>query len=242
MFTILQYLEIGGSFMSDKVLIVDDDVAIRRLLSKVITTNGLEPESAGSGEEALELIKSSSYQLILLDINMKNMDGFQVIKRIRQQGLTIPIIVISGRNEDYDALYGLDLGADDYIMKPFNPVILGAKVKALIRRNTTSNINNKTILQVGPFKFNNTSMKFYKNDEEIVLSSKELQMMKLFMEHPRQVFSKEMLYEQVWGETIVDENAIMVYISHLRNKIEKQPKQPVYLKTVWGVGYQFICE
>lgn len=228
--------------MSDKVLIVDDDIAIRKLLSKVITTNGLEPQTASSGLEALELIKSHSYKLILLDINMTDIDGFQVIKRIRQQGLNVPIIVVSGRNEDYDALYGLDLGADDYIMKPFNPVILGAKVKALIRRNTSSNISTRTIQQAGPFKFNNTTMKFYKNDIEIVLSSKELQMMKMFMSHPGQVYTKEMLYEQVWGDCIVDENAIMVYISHLRNKIEQHPKQPKYLLTVWGVGYQFVVE
>ncbi|MFA9376617.1 MAG: response regulator transcription factor [Lachnotalea sp.] len=228
--------------MSDKVLIVDDDIAIRKLLSKVITTNGLEPHTASSGLEALELIKLHSYKLILLDINMTDIDGFQVIKRIRQQGLNVPIMVVSGRSEDYDALYGLDLGADDYILKPFNPVILGAKVKALIRRNTSSNVTNKTIQQVGPFKFNNTTMKFYKNDIEIVLSSKELQIMKLFISHPRQVFSKEMLYEQVWGDCIVDENAIMVYISHLRTKIEQHPKQPKYLLTVWGVGYQFVAE
>lgn len=228
--------------MSDKVLIVDDDIAIRKLLSKVITTNGLEPQTASSGLEALDLIKTHSYKLILLDINMTDIDGFQVIKRIRQQGMNVPIIVVSGRNEDYDALYGLDLGADDYIMKPFNPVILGAKVKALIRRNTASHVSNKIIQQAGPFKFNNTTMKFYKNDLEIVLSSKELQIMKLFLEHPGQVYTKEMLYEQVWGDCIVDENAIMVYISHLRNKIEQHPKHPKYLMTVWGVGYQFVVE
>lgn len=228
--------------MSDKVLIVDDDIAIRRLLTKVIITNGLEPQTASNGLEALELIKSHSYKLILLDINMTDIDGFQVIKRIRQQGLTVPIIVVSGRNEDYDALYGLDLGADDYIMKPFNPVILGAKVKALIRRNASSNVTNKTIQQAGPFKFNNTTMKFYKNDVEILLSSKELQMMKMFMAHPGQVYTKEMLYEQIWGDCIVDENAIMVYISHLRTKIEQHPKQPKYLLTVWGVGYRFVVE
>ncbi|PXV95832.1 DNA-binding response OmpR family regulator [Lachnotalea glycerini] len=228
--------------MSGKVLIVDDDVAIRKLLSKVITTNGLEPQTACNGTQALELIKSFTYKLILLDINMTDIDGFYVIKKIRQQGLNVPIIVVSGRNEDYDALYGLDLGADDYIMKPFNPVILGAKVKALIRRNAASAISNKTIQQVGPFQFNNATMKFYKNDIEIVLSSKESQMMKLFLDHPGQVYTKDMLYEQIWGDCIVDENAIMVYISHLRNKIEQHPKRPKYLLTVWGVGYQFVVE
>lgn len=223
-------------------MIVDDDESIRKLLTKVITCNGLEPVTAASGEDALTMLKAHSFQLILLDVMMPKMDGFQVIDKIRQQGLDIPIIVVSGRSEDYDALYGLDLGADDYITKPFNPVILGAKVKALIRRNKKADASSRTVLQVGPFRFNDKTMKFYKNDVEIVLSSKELQMMKLFMNHPRQVFTKEMLYEQIWGDCIVDENAIMVYISHLRNKIEDNPKQPAYIKTIWGVGYQFSTD
>lgn len=228
--------------MSDKILIVDDDIAIRKLLTKVITCNGFEPYTASSGEEAINLIKSHSFQLILLDIMMNDMDGFQVIQRVRQLGFDTPIIVVSGRSEDYDALYGLDLGADDYIMKPFNPVILGAKVKALIRRNTKASVTKKSILQVGPFQYNRNTMKFYKNNKEIPLSSKELQMLKLFMEHPGQVFSKEMLYKQIWDDSIVDENTIMVYISHLRNKIEEKPKQPSYIKTVWGLGYKFAID
>lgn len=228
--------------MSGKILIVDDDASIRKLLAKVISCNGFEPLQASSGEEALSMVKLHSFQLILLDINMGDMDGFTVIQKIRQQGLETPIIVVSGRNEDYDALYGLDLGADDYIMKPFNPVILGAKVKALVRRNTAAGVSNKTLLKAGPFQFHDKTMKFYKNDTEIVLSSKETQMMRLFMEHPGQTFTKEMLYEQVWGDCIVDENAIMVYISHLRNKIEDNPKQPSYIKTVWGIGYQFSVD
>jgi DNA-binding response OmpR family regulator len=225
--------------MADKVLVVDDDEAIRKLLVKVLSCNGLEPHTALNGEEALREIRNNEYQLVLLDIMMPGIDGFQVIQKIRKQGIEVPVMVISGRSEDYDALYGLDIGADDYIMKPFNPVILGAKAKALIRRNKLSDGTFPTDLRVGPFYFDGKMMRFYKDGKEILLSSKELQLMKLFMEYPNQVFSKEMLYEKIWGDIVVDDNAIMVYINHLRNKIEDNPKSPVYINTVWGLGYNF---
>jgi DNA-binding response OmpR family regulator len=225
--------------MADKVLVVDDDEAIRKLLVKVLICNGLEPHTASGGEEALAEIRRNQYQLVLLDIMMPDMDGFQVIQSIRKTGIEVPVIVISGRNEDYDALYGLDIGADDYIMKPFNPVILGAKVKALIRRTRLADPSSVSVLKAGRFSFDNRTMRFYKDEEEIVLSARETQLMKLFLEHPGQVFSKEMLYEKVWGDLVVDDNAIMVYINHLRNKIEDNPKSPVYITTVWGIGYTF---
>jgi len=225
--------------MADKVLVVDDDEAIRKLLVKVLVSNGLEPHTASTGEDALKEIGNNAYQLVLLDIMMPGMDGFQVIQKIRKAGSKVPVIVISGRNEDYDALYGLDIGADDYIMKPFNPVILGAKVKALIRRNRLTDASSASETKAGPFMFDNKTMRFYKNDQEIILSSKEMQIMKLFMENPGQVFPKEILYEKIWGNIVVDDNAIMVYINHLRNKIEDNPKLPVYINTVWGLGYSF---
>jgi DNA-binding response OmpR family regulator len=227
--------------MGDKVLIVDDDEAIRKLLAKVLSSNGIDPDTAANGEQALQCITHNDFQLILLDIMMPEMDGFQLIQKIRKQGITVPVIVISGRNEDYDALYGLDIGADDYIMKPFNPVILGAKVKALIRRNKIgTESEQQTEQHIGPFTFNTKTMRLYKHEQEIMLSARELQMMRLFLDNPRQVFSKEMLYERVWGTLVVDENAIMVYINHLRNKIEDNPKNPAYIQTVWGLGYSFM--
>jgi len=225
--------------MPDKVLIVDDDTSIRKLLSKVITCNELVPVTVSSGEEAIKLVKDSKFQLILLDIMLPGIDGFQVLKQIRYLGIKTPVIIISGKTDDYDALYGLDLGADNYIYKPFNPIVLGAKVKALIRRDKQAQDTQKTVTSLGPFTLDNKSMRFYKREEEIFLSAKELIIMKLFLEHPGQVFSKEALYEQVWGDTVVDENAIMVYINRLRNKIEENAKNPKYIQTIWGKGYTF---
>lgn len=121
--------------MSDKVLIVDDDPAICKLLEKVMRSNDLETTVAASGADALALIQSRSFDIILMDVMLGDMEGFEVIKKIRGRGISTPVMIVSGRNEDYDSLYGLSLGADDYITKPFRPLVLGAKVKALIRRN-----------------------------------------------------------------------------------------------------------
>lgn len=226
--------------MADTVLIVDDDQAVLTMLCKVIRSNGIEADPVSSGEEALAHIGERSYDLILLDVNMQGMDGFQVLHSIRQRGLKVPIIIVSGRKEDYDTLYGLDLGADDYVTKPFNPVILGAKVKALIRRSRGQLPGTETVLTAGPFLYNTSTLRFYKNDLEIPLSSKENALIKLFLDNINRIFSKDMLYELIWGETIIDENAIMVYISRLRQKIEDDPSKPQYIQTVRGLGYRFV--
>ena len=226
--------------MADVVLIVDDDEAVRTMLYKVIRGAGLSAEMAASGETALEMAEKRTYDLILLDVNMNGMDGFQVIEILRGRGIRTPIIIVSGRQEDYDTLYGLDIGADDYVTKPFNPVVLGAKVKALIRRSKGAMASGDTVIAAGPFRYNTSTLRFYKNDREIVLSSKENAMMKLFIDNVNRVFSKDMLYELVWGEAIIDENAIMVYINRLRQKIEDDPAKPRFIQTVRGLGYRFV--
>ena len=171
---------------------------------------------------------------------MTGMDGFEVVKHMRRRGLKTPIIIVSGRQEDYDTLYGLDIGADDYITKPFNPIVLGAKVKALIRRSKGSLPTSEMIISAGPFRYNTSTLRFYKNGTEVVLSSKENAIMKLFLDNVNRIFSKDMIYDLVWGEAIIDENAIMVYINRLRQKIEDDPSKPQYIQTVRGLGYRFV--
>ena len=226
--------------MADWVLIVDDDEAVQTMLYKVIRSNGLLADTVSGGEQALERVNSKQYDLILLDINMRGMDGFQVIQELRRRRNRTPIIIVSGRQEDYDTLYGLDIGADDYITKPFNPVVLGAKVKALIRRSKGSVAGAEPTLTAGPFSYNTSTLRFYKNEQEIILSSKENAIMKLFMDNINRIFPKDMIYEMIWGETIIDENAIMVYINRLRQKIEDDPSSPRYIQTVRGLGYRFV--
>ena len=225
--------------MAEIVLVVDDDKAIQTMLYKVIRSNNIEVEIASDGETALQMIKEKKYDLLLLDINMRGMDGFQVVEALRSNGNKIPIIIVSGRKEDYDTLYGLDIGADDYITKPFNPVVLGAKVKALIRRSKANLPGEEEYIIAGPFRYHTSTLRFYKNEEEIILSSKENALIKLFIDNTNRIFSKDIIYEMIWGETIIDENIIMVYINRLRQKIEDDPSKPTYIQTVRGLGYRF---
>ena len=226
--------------MPDIVLIADDDQAVLTMLYKVVRSNGIEADTAASGEEALALLEQKPYDLLLLDVNMHGMDGFQVVQAIRRRGLKLPIIIVSGRKEDYDTLYGLDIGADDYVTKPFNPVTLGAKVKALIRRSRNHLPGVDSVIAAGPFQYNTSTLRFYKNGREILLSSKENAMMKLFIDNVNRIFSKDMLYDLIWGEAIIDENAIMVYVNRLRQKIEEDPSNPKYIQTHVGVGYRML--
>ena len=228
--------------MIDKILIVDDDKPIASMLYKIVRSNGMDADVAYNAKDALHLLKDTIYDLILLDVNMPEIDGFELLEDIRSHQIYVPVIIVSGRNEDHDALYALNIGADDYITKPFNPAILGAKIKALIRRSRTSLHKNVDILTAGPFKYDLTTLRFFKNDEEIFLSSKENVMMKLFMDNVNRIFSKDMLYDLVWGDSIIDDNTIMVYVNRLRQKIEDDPASPKYLVTVRGLGYRFVAK
>lgn len=224
----------------DTVLIVDDDAAVLNMLTKVIRSNGLGAACDDSGERALEMLSERTFDLILMDVNMGGMDGFAAVETLRSRGIKTPVIIVSGRKEDFDTLYGLDIGADDYITKPFNPVTLGAKVKALIRRSRNGLPGEEHIIAAGPFSYNTSTLRLYKKGVEIPLSSKENAMMKLFIDNVNRVFSKDMLYDLIWGEAVIDENAIMVYINRLRQKIEDEPSKPRFIQNVRGIGYRFV--
>ena len=222
------------------ILICDDEKDIVNALKIYLSDPDHTLFEAANGEEALRVLRDNEIHLVLLDINMRGINGFEVIQQLRGSGITTPVMVVSGRKEDQDALYGLEIGADDYITKPFNPVTLVAKAKALIRRSrSTSPQGTSNIITAGPFKYNTSTLRFYKNDVEIPLSAKENSMMKLFIDNVDHIFSKDMIYSVIWGETIIDENAIMVYVNRLRQKIEDDPSTPKYLITVRGLGYRF---
>ena len=197
-------------------------------------------EAAVSGEDGIERIAQAEYDLVLLDIDLPGIDGFHVIQTVRQRGSRVPMVVVSSHSEDYEQLYALDLGADDYVTKPFNPVVLAAKARALIRRSR--GLPMEDIVTAGPFTYNTGTLRFYKNGDEIVLSSKENAMMKLFMDNVDRIFSRSRLYDLIWGGSIVDENTVMVYISRLRAKIEDDPAKPKYIQTVRGLGYRFAAK
>ena len=224
--------------MTPKALIVEDDAAVRNTLVKVLTSSGIQSVSAATGQRALELLQAEAFDIILLDINLDGMDGFEVIHTLRDAGDLIPIMVVSGRTEDVDMLYSLEIGADDYITKPFNPVTLAAKVKALIRRSQAA--HTAQIIEAGPFRFDNETLKLYKDGTELPLSAKESAIMKLFLDNPNRIFSKSSLYDLIWGNTSVDDSAIVVYINRLRNKVESDPSRPEHIQTVRGLGYRFV--
>lgn len=229
--------------MADKILIIDDDPSICRLLKKVMTSSGFESSIVNDGSSAIKLLASESFDCILLDVTMNGMDGFEVVEHLRKSNINTPIIIVSGRNEDYDTLYGLSLGADDYITKPFNPVTLGAKVGALVRRNKNLMSGSANSIVSGRFTYDTLTMRLYKDGNEIPLSSKENNLMRLFMQRPDQIFTKDMIYEFVWGDFgAIDDNAITVYINRLRNKIEDNPQKPEYIVTARGLGYRFTAD
>lgn len=226
--------------MADRVLIIDADMQSRTVLGRALRAAMMVTEAAVSGEDGIERIAQAEYDLVLLDIDLPGIDGFHVIQTVRQRGSRVPMVVVSSHSEDYEQLYALDLGADDYVTRPFNPVVLAAKVRALIRRSR--GLPMEDIITAGPFTYNTGTLRFYKNGDEIVLSSKENAMMKLFMDNVDRIFSRSRLYDLIWGGSIVDENTVMVYISRLRAKIEDDPAKPKYIQTVRGLGYRFVAK
>lgn len=226
-----------------RILIVDDEDYMRKLIKKSLINERYSIEEASNGIEALDLLGTKTFDLIVLDVMLKDDDGFELIKEIKGMGIKSPIIFVSGRSEDYDKILGLGLGASNYITKPFSPAILCAHVKAQLRsykEHSGDKITLPNFMLNGPFKFDLRTYKLYKNDNPIDLSFKENLLMKFFMENPEQVFTKEQLYENIWNDTFIDDNSIMVFIHQLRKKIEENPKSPKHIITVWGIGYKFI--
>lgn len=227
----------------DKILIVDDEASIRRLIRRSLANENYNIIEAGSGKLALDILENEIFSLIILDVNLGDYDGFELIKDIKYRGITTPIIFVSGRNEDYDKILGLGLGANNYITKPFSPAILCAHVKSqlrIVKEFSKVHTNASNCINQGPFKFDLNAYKLYKSEQFIDLSYKENAIFRFFMENPNQVFTKEQIYENIWCDTIIDDNAIMVYIYNLRQKIEDNPKVPKHIVTVWGIGYKFV--
>ncbi len=222
-----------------EILIVDDELSIRMALKTAFTREGMSAMEASCGAEALALLSSRKFDLIVLDIMMEDMDGYSILQKLRSDGNMTPVLMLSGRQEEMDQVLGLGLGADDYLTKPFHLAVLIQKAKALIRRNNIYSRQPQNGLVVGPFRFDTMKLECYKNDRLLKLTARELVLFRFFLEHPGQTFTKEQLYHQVWNEYIVDDNTIMVYIKRLREKIEDDSKKPAYLKTVRGIGYLF---
>ena len=225
----------------ENILIVDDDSEIRELISKYLTREGFIPFEADCAAQALALIGKNEFALIVLDIMMDDMDGYEVLQMIRKDHPCLPVIFLSARQEDYDKILGFGLGADDYVTKPFSPAELTARIKAHIKRVNAYSVpaNKAGELRRGGLRLDLKSLAFSKNGVFIDLSAKELKLLQFFMENPNQVFTKMQIYNHVWEDRFGDDNSVMVYISHLRDKIEDDPKNPDYIQTIRGIGYKF---
>lgn len=225
-----------------KILVVDDDREIAAAIGKLLNLEGYEVVKAYNGMEAMDALVTNSIQLILLDIMMPVLDGLSTTMKIRENK-NIPIIILSAKSEDSDKILGLSIGADDYITKPFNPQELIARVKSQLRRymhlGDAASRKKSSQLLIGGLCLDRETMKFEVDGEPVRLTPTEFKIMKFLMENEGIVFSAEQIYEKVWKEPAYSvENTVMVHIRRIREKIEVIPKEPKYLKVVWGIGYK----
>ncbi|WP_374016033.1 response regulator transcription factor [Paenibacillus thiaminolyticus] len=232
--------------MHTTVLIADDEPDIVSLLKLYLEAEGLSVLEAGNGAAAMDMLRKEPIDLAIVDIMMPELDGYQLIKSVRKE-YKLPIIIISAKNRDADKIIGLGLGADDFITKPFSPLEVVARVQAQLRRTYEFNdhpaVRDSPHTRVGAFVLDHHACALYKHGEPIALSANEYKLMKLMMGSPGRIFTKKQIFEKVWSEPyIADDNTIMVQISRLREKIEDQPRNPVYLKTIRGLGYRFAKE
>lgn len=223
------------------ILICDDDKDIVNALKIYLSAEGYQIFEAYNGIEAINIVKEKDIQLILLDIMMPQMDGIQATSVIRQQ-YNIPIILLTAKSEDSDKVLGLNIGADDYITKPFNPIEVIARVKSQLRRYTNlgGQIKKDNKLVIGTVELDDETKSVSVDGEYVALTPLEYNILHLLMKSPGRVYSGTQIYEQVWNDPSFGSNAtVAVHIRHLREKIEIDPANPRYLKVVWGLGYKF---
>lgn len=231
--------------MAYRILVADDEAEIREVLRLYLEKEGYEIVEAADGTEAVRLVREEKIDLALLDIMMPGMDGYRVLRNIREEN-NLPVIMLSAKSSDSDKILGLDLGADDYITKPFVPLEAVARVKSNLRRfyalgaGESREDKDKTI-QVGNLCLEPNSCLLYRNGERIELTSVEFRIMKLFMENPGRVFTKQQIFEAGWEETyMVSDNNVMVCISKLRAKLDQDGRE--YIRTIRGLGYRMEKE
>ncbi|HDR4453875.1 MULTISPECIES: response regulator transcription factor [Bacillus] len=229
--------------MKKNILIVDDDKDIIDLLKLFLEMENFFVVEASNGEVALKCLEENHIDLAIVDIMMPKMDGYQLIKKIRET-LQFPILILSAKSQEVDKIIGLGIGADDFITKPFSALEIIARVQAHLRRSYE--FNDKAVegkekqIHMGDLVLDHHSCTLYKSSESISLSATEYKILTLFMEEPGRIFTKKQIFESVWSEYYcADDNTIMVHISRLREKLEDSPKNPVYIKTIRGLGYRF---
>lgn len=225
-----------------KILIVEDEISIAELEKDYLELSGFDVDIALTGDEGLKKALENHVDLIILDLMLPGMDGFEVCKHVREQK-DIPILLVSAKKEDIDKIRGLGLGADDYITKPFSPSELVARVKAHLaryQRLVGSSVKKNEVIEIRGIKIDKTARRVYINGEEKAFTTKEFDLLTFLAENPNHVFTKEELFNKIWDmESIGDIATVTVHIKKLREKIEFNTSKPQYIETIWGVGYRF---
>jgi Response regulators consisting of a CheY-like receiver domain and a winged-helix DNA-binding domain len=228
-----------------KVLIVDDEEDIQELLEIYLKNEGIDVIKASDGVEALKILEKENIDLIVLDIMMPRLDGIQACMKIRKEK-DMPIIMLSAKSEDMDKVLGLNTGADDYVTKPFNPIELVARVKSQLRRYKRFNISqpkSEDEIEVGSLTVNISTHQVMVDGREVKLTPTEFSILEVLARNKGRVLSIESIYESVWKEPFYEsDNTVAVHIRNIREKIEINPREPKYLKVVWGVGYKIECD
>ena len=224
-----------------KILLIEDDAEISEMLKNYLTTENYEVTCAADGQAACALFDDTAFSLVLLDLMIPQISGMDVMQHIRKNSV-VPIIIISAKDSEADKTLGLGLGADDYITKPFSVVEVLARIKANIRRTTqydNAAVAAPAVLTAGDLVMNLSDYTLTKRGEQVELTAKEFEILKLFLQNPKKVYTKEQVYSLVWKDAYCgDENAVNVHISRVRNKIEDDTRNPRYVITVWGIGYK----
>lgn len=231
-----------GENMAFSILIVEDENDIRSMIEEALSNPDYSVSTAADGKEALDFFeRNKSIDLIILDLMLPKIDGLTVLKKIRESSI-VPILILSARNGDYEKVIGLEYGADDYITKPFSIIELQARVRAFLRRVNEYHVTEQTLgtlVRIGNITVDIDNLVVKKENEVVHLTAKEFEVLKLFAMHPAKVYTKVQLYEEVWDdEFLKDENVINVTIRRLREKIEDNPSEPQFIRTVWGIGYK----
>lgn len=222
----------------EKILLVEDEASIRGFLKINLKRNNFEVLEADCGEEGIRIALQEKPHVVILDVMLPGIDGFEVCKKLREEIDDIGIIMLTAKGQDMDKIIGLEYGADDYIVKPFNPMEVILRIKAILRRIGKN--ENSNIITFGPFKVDSYSQKVHKNNVELDLTPKEYLLMKLFLENPQKAFTRDDLLNLLWGENYFgDLKIIDVNIRRLRAKIEDDPSNPKYIETIWGTGYRW---
>ncbi|MGI9658584.1 MAG: response regulator [Gaiellaceae bacterium] len=225
--------------MSPTVLVVDDEPTIREVVVRYLEREGYETLEAGDGHQARDLLEQSSPNLVVLDLMLPGIDGLELCRWIRSTS-DLPVIMLTARGEEADRIVGLELGADDYVTKPFSPRELVARVRSVLRRAQAETPVSEH-LSFAALELDAGSREVTRNGDEIKLTAKEFDLLWFVASNPRQVFSRDQLMDRVWGYTAaLDTGTVTVHIRRLREKIETDPSKPEFLQTVWGVGYRFV--